>query len=78
MLERRRSLGAERVHTLPRPAFAGEDFGHIPARVPGALLQLGTRVPDLPTPVPNHSPLMRIHEDAPATGVALPATLALS
>ncbi|GHE48575.1 amidohydrolase [Streptosporangium violaceochromogenes] len=70
-------LGAGRVRTLERPAFASEDFGHILARVPGALLQLGTRPPGTDSPAPNHSPLMRLDEEALATGVALYAALAL-
>lgn len=71
-------LGADRVHTLERPAFAAEDFGHILAKVPGALLQLGTRPPGAETPAPNHSPLMRLDEDALTAGVALYAALALT
>ncbi|WP_283134448.1 M20 metallopeptidase family protein [Rhizohabitans arisaemae] len=71
-------FGADRVHTLERPAFAAEDFGHILAKVPGALLQLGTRPPGVDAPAPNHSPLMRLDESALTGGVALYAALAMA
>ncbi|GII97030.1 M20 metallopeptidase family protein [Sinosporangium siamense] len=71
-------LGADRVHILERPAFASEDFGHVLARVPGTLLQLGTRPPGALDPAPNHSPLMCLDEGALVTGVALYAALALA
>ncbi|MGX2993660.1 M20 metallopeptidase family protein [Streptomyces sp. JNUCC 64] len=78
-----RLLGPERVRVLPRPATASEDFGHVLARVPGALLQLGARPRDaagspVPDPAPNHSPRMVLDEDALPVGAALLAALALT
>jgi hippurate hydrolase len=70
-------LGPARTLTLATPSMGSEDFSYVLQRVPGALVNLGTR-PDGEGPiVPNHSNRMRLHEPALAAGVALHAAVAL-
>ncbi|MFC4150169.1 M20 family metallopeptidase [Micromonospora mangrovi] len=70
-------LGADRVHELPTPVPASEDFAYLLHRMPGAMLLLGTRPTDGPV-APVHSAGMRLDEAALTTGVAALAALALT
>ena len=70
-------LGAEHTLTMPNPSMGSEDFSYVLQRVPGAMVNLGTRPPGDGPIVPNHSNRMRIDEAALATGVALHAAVAL-
>ncbi|WP_322770543.1 M20 family metallopeptidase [Frankia sp. Cr1] len=75
----RAAAGPDRTVLLPTPVMAGEDFGFLLERVPGALALLGACPADVPDPAAApacHSAAMRIDENALATGVALHATVA--
>ena len=74
-----RALGEPRFFELPTPVMGAEDFSYILQKVPGAMAFLGV----CPTDIANsldapscHSNLMRINEDAMASGVALHAAVA--
>ena len=70
-------VGAERVVATRHPRMGAEDFSYVLQRVPGAMVNLGTR-PDGDGPVaPNHSNRMLLHEGALATGIAMHAAVAL-
>jgi hippurate hydrolase len=71
-------VGPERVRVMPTPVMGSEDFSYILQRIPGAMMNLGTR-PDGPGPhAPNHSNRMLLNEAPLATGIALHAAIALS
>ena len=72
----RELLGPERVRVMGTPIMGSEDFSYVLERVPGAMMFLGTRPVDGPA-YPNHSPRMRLHEPALATGIAMHAAVAL-
>jgi hippurate hydrolase len=69
-------LGPERARAMTHPIMGSEDFSYVLQRVPGAMGFLGTRPEDGPA-WPNHSPRMRVHEPALASGIALHAAVAL-
>jgi hippurate hydrolase len=73
-------LGPERVHTMPAPIMAAEDFSYVLERVPGALAFLGATPPgiDPRRAEPNHSNRVVFDEDAMATGIAVYAEVALA
>jgi amidohydrolase len=72
----REVLGPERTRVMQNPLMGSEDISYVLQRVPGAMAFLGTRPEDGPAH-PNHSPRMRVHEPALATGIALHAAVAL-
>ena len=76
-IERVRSLARGLFPTaeLPTPVMAAEDFGEILARVPGAMILLGTRASG--EAAPNHSPRLDVHEPSLSTGTALLVLLGL-
>jgi amidohydrolase len=69
-------LGPERARAMDHPIMGSEDFSYVLARVPGAMAFLGTR-PEAGPAYPNHSPRMRVHEPALATGIAMHVAVAL-
>jgi amidohydrolase len=74
----RELVGPDRVRVMPTPVMGSEDFSYILQRIPGAMVNLGTR-PDGPGPhAPNHSNRMLLNEAPLATGIALHAAVALS
>jgi amidohydrolase len=73
----RELIGPDRVRVMPHPVMGAEDFSYVLERVPGAMVNLGTR-PDGPGPhAPNHSNRMLLNEAPLATGIALHAAVAL-
>jgi hippurate hydrolase len=72
----RELLGPERVHTMRNPIMGSEDFSYVLERVPGAMVNLGTR-PDSGPAFPNHSNRMLVNEAALATGIAMHTAVAL-
>ncbi|MBI3637285.1 MAG: amidohydrolase [Candidatus Rokubacteria bacterium] len=74
----RELVGPDRVKVMPTPVMGSEDFSYILQRIPGAMVNLGTR-PDGPGPhAPNHSNRMLLNEAPLTTGIALHAAVALS
>jgi amidohydrolase len=75
----REVLGPDRSVEIPQPIMASEDFSYVLQRVPGAMVFLGVRPPDIEpeAAAPLHSNRMTLDEDAMAAGVALYAAFAL-
>ena len=69
-------VGPERVEEMRTPIMGSEDFAYVLQRVPGTIAFLGTR-PDSGPVYPNHSNRMLVNESALATGIAMPAAVAL-
>lgn len=74
----RRVVGERFVHVWDRPLMSSDDFACLLARVPGAMVALGSLPPGVDRPAPNHSGSMILDEAAMATGIALHAGVALS
>lgn len=73
----RELVGPDHVRVMPTPVMGSEDFSYILQRIPGTMVNLGTR-PDGPGPhAPNHSNRMLLNETPLATGIALHAAVAL-
>jgi hippurate hydrolase len=71
-------IGPERTVAIAHPRMGAEDFSYVLQRIPGAMVNLGSR-PDTDGPVaPNHSNRMLLNEHALATGIALHAAIALT
>ncbi len=71
-------IGERFVHVWDRPVMSSDDFAYLLARVPGAMVALGSLPPGVEQGAPNHSGAMMIDEAAMATGIALHAGVALS
>ena len=74
-----RVLGDHRFFEMPSPVMGAEDFSYILQQVPGAMAFLGacpTDIADSLQAPSCHSNLMRINEDAMASGAALHAAVA--
>lgn len=74
----RQVVGERYVHVWDRPVMSSDDFAFVLARVPGAMVALGSLPPGVERPAPNHSGAMILDEPAMATGMALQAGVALS
>jgi hippurate hydrolase len=72
------TLGADRVQVMRDPVMGAEDFSYVLARVPGAMVRLGTAPAGEADPAPNHSNRMRLEESAMAAGIAFHAAVALA
>jgi hippurate hydrolase len=72
----RELLGAERVREMAHPTMGSEDFSYVLQRVPGAMVNIGTR-PDSGPAYPNHSNRMLVNEAALAAGIAMHVAVAL-
>jgi amidohydrolase len=72
----REVLGAGRVTPMRHPVMGSEDFSYVLQRVPGAMVNLGTR-PERGEVYPNHSNRMLLNEAALAAGIALHVAVAL-
>jgi hippurate hydrolase len=72
----REVLGPERAQPLAHPLMGSEDFSYVLQRVPGAMVNLGTR-PDSGPAFSNHSNRMVVNEAALTAGVALHVGVAL-
>lgn len=71
-------VGEGFVHLWDRPLMSSDDFAYVLARVPGAMVALGSEPPGGAPAAPNHSAAMVLDEAAMATGIALHAGVALS
>jgi hippurate hydrolase len=69
-------LGAGRALEMPSPAMGAEDFSFVLERVPGSMVFLGVRPPDMHPPANCHSNRMVLNEDGMPFGVALHAAIA--
>jgi amidohydrolase len=72
----REVLGPERAQPLAHPLMGSEDFSYVLQRVPGAMVNLGTR-PESGPAFPNHSNRMVVNESALTAGVAMHVAVAL-
>jgi hippurate hydrolase len=72
----RELLGPERVREMGHPIMGSEDFSYVLQRVPGAMVNIGTR-PDTGPAYPNHSNRMLVNEAALATGIGMHVAVAL-
>jgi hippurate hydrolase len=72
----RELLGTERVREMAHPTMGSEDFSYVLQRVPGAMVNIGTR-PDSGPAYPNHSNRMLVNEAALAAGIAMHVAVAL-
>ena len=72
-------FGADRFAAAERPALVSDDIGRVLAEVPGAMVSLGARPPQLDAAraEPNHSPRAVFDDAVLADGAALLAELAL-
>jgi amidohydrolase len=73
-------VGERNVYEMPAPVMGADDFAHVLERVPGAMSLLGACPSDIENPSVGpsvHSSLMRLNEDALATGTALHVATAL-
>jgi hippurate hydrolase len=70
-------VGADRVEVRSHARMGAEDFSYVLERVPGAMVNLGTRPAGVEPAIPNHSNRMRLDESALPIGVALHAAVAL-
>ncbi len=72
-------FGTGKVVEQPEPIMGAEDWSYVLQQVPGAMAFLGACPPELDstTGPSNHSNLVRFHEDAMATGIALYAATAM-
>lgn len=70
--------GPERVQVLPKPAMASEDFSYVLQQMPGTLLFLGAKPPELPEDdvAPMHSERVRFDDSVLALQAATLADLA--
>lgn len=73
-------VGSERVATMKAPIMGAEDWSYVLQQVPGAMAFLGVCPPGVsPGRAPScHSNLMRLDEEAMATGIATHAAMALA
>ena len=69
-------LGPSAILPLPTAVMGAEDFAYVLERVPGAMLLLGVRPPDVREAAPCHSTRMLLNEDAMPLGAALHAAIA--
>jgi amidohydrolase len=69
-------LGADHVREMGHPIMGSEDFSYVLQRVPGAMVNIGTR-PDSGPAYPNHSNRMLVNESALAAGIAMHVAVAL-
>ena len=72
----RELLGPDRVREMGHPIMGSEDFSYVLQRVPGAMVNIGTR-PDSGPAYPNHSNRMLVNEAALAVGIAMHVAVAL-
>ena len=70
-------LGNEGVHFIELPSMGGEDFAVYLEHVPGAMLRLGCRSPEVETPTLLHSPMFDVDESAISIGVRIMTRTAL-
>jgi len=72
-------VGADRVVELGSPVMGGEDWSYVLQQVPGAMVFLGSCLPELdPLTAPQfHSNRVVFHEDVMPIGVALHAAMAI-
>lgn len=73
-------VGVEEVTIAPNPIMGAEDWSYVLQQVPGAMVFLGVRPPELTsrTATACHSNRMMLDEEAMATGSAAYAAIALS
>jgi hippurate hydrolase len=74
----RATLGEDHVRVMRDPVMGAEDFSYVLARVPGAMVRLGTAPASERDPAPNHSNRMRLEESAMTSGIAFHAAVALA
>jgi len=72
-----RVIGTDGVHFIELPSMGGEDFAVYLEHVPGAMLRLGCRRPDVETPTLLHSPMFDVDESAIDIGVRIMTRTAL-
>jgi amidohydrolase len=72
----RELFGEKRVERMPNPTMGSEDFSYVLQRVPGAMVNIGTR-PESGPAYPNHSNRMLVNEAALAAGIAMHVAVAL-
>lgn len=72
-------FGADKVAEQTEPIMSAEDWSYVLQQIPGAMVFLGACPPELDsaTGPTNHSNLVRFHEDAMATGIALYSATAI-
>ncbi len=69
-------LGPDSILPLASAVMGAEDFAYVLERVPGAMLLLGVRPPDVREAAPCHSTRMLLNEEAMPLGAALHAAIA--
>ncbi len=75
------TLGSDHYFDLPTPVMGAEDWSYVLQEVPGAMAFLGVCPADIANSLEapsNHSNLMRVNEDAMASGVAMYAAMAMA
>jgi amidohydrolase len=72
----RELLGPDQVREMGHPIMGSEDFSYVLQRVPGAMVNIGTR-PDSGPAYPNHSNRMLVNEAALAAGIGMHVAVAL-
>jgi hippurate hydrolase len=72
----RELLGPDHVREMGHPIMGSEDFSYVLQRVPGAMVNIGTR-PESGPAYPNHSNRMLVNEAALAAGIGMHVAVAL-
>jgi amidohydrolase len=72
----RELLGPDQVREMGHPIMGSEDFSYVLQRVPGAMVNIGTR-PESGPAYPNHSNRMLVNEAALAAGIGMHVAVAL-